>query len=684
MNEPSPRIDFAAYSEEVPPGIPAAVQQATGRFAGSRQARVAELPQWEDLREAASRIRLHTLEALDFYIERLSERVQAAGGSVHYAADAAQARQIALEIAQRHGARLAVKSKSMAIEEIELNRAFAQAGIEALETDLGEYIIQLAGTGPSHIIVPAVHLTKEEIAELFRQKLGVDAPPDPHRLTQIARAVLREKFLSAQVGISGANFLVAETGTLVLVSNEGNGRMVTTLPEVHIAIAGIEKIVPDWEALTVLLKLLARSATGQKLSTYTSFITGPRRAEGEFGPREFHLILLDNGRHRLLRDPLGRQTLKCIRCGACLNVCPVYKNVGGFAYGWFISGPIGAIFSPQMLGLERAGQLPFASSLCGACAEVCPVKIPIPQILVELRRRAMEGDSAGRSPAPLPVRLTAAMSALFLRLPWLYRLGMRLMPVFSRLLARDGWIPALPPPASRWTDVRPFPVFAARFRSWWKQRNVAVSAVREQAVLFAQPHEPAPKEEENATVTLSPRQAGTRQEETARLLEELRKLSARGRSLTKPELTAALQALVEEQGIRRAAVWDTPRLRALRVTERLSALGVEVVPPGADKRALAECDLGITEADFALPETGTLGLLSSAEKPRAVSLLPRVHLAILSPQSLRPDLHPVFQEAKGHPYLVFITGPSRTADIELTVTLGVHGPQALYAWMLDE
>jgi L-lactate dehydrogenase complex protein LldF len=471
MSQPPSHIDFADYTEHVPANIPAAVQQATGRFVGNRQARVAELPQWEDLRQAASQIRLHTLENLDFYLEKLSAQVEAAGGKVHWAADAAEARQIALDIANRHGARLAVKSKSMATEEIGLNHAFEQAGIEALETDLGEFIIQLAGTGPSHIIVPAVHLTKEEIAELFRQKLGVDAPPDPVRLTEIARATLREKFLNAEVGISGANFLVAETGTLVMVTNEGNGRMVTTLPEVHIAVVGVDKVIPDWESLTVLLKLLARSATGQKMSTYTSFITGPRRADGEFGPREFHLILLDNGRSRVLRDPVGRQALKCIRCGSCLNVCPVYKNVGGFAYGWFISGPIGSIFSPQLLGLGAAGQLPFASSLCGACAEACPVKIPIPEILLHLRRRAVEGDDFEGPSAPATIRLGAELGKLAFGLPWLYQVGVRLLPGLTGFLRRKEWIPILPPPANRWTRVRPFPAFAARFRQWWQKRK---------------------------------------------------------------------------------------------------------------------------------------------------------------------------------------------------------------------
>jgi len=470
MSQTPVSINFGAYSEHVPANIPAAVQQATGRFLGNRQARVAEMPQWEALRQAASDIRLHTLMHLDAYLEKLAAQVTAAGGQVHWAADAAAARQTVLEIARQHNVRQAVKVKSMATEEIGLNHALQEAGIEVLETDLGEFIIQLAGTGPSHIIVPAVHLTKEEIAELFRQKLGVDAPADPIKLTEIARATLRQKFLAADMGISGANFLVAETGTLITVTNEGNGRMCTTLPDLHVAVVGIDKVVPDWESLTVLLKLLARSATGQKLSTYTSFITGPRRAEGEFGPKEFHLILLDNGRSRVLQDPLGRQALKCIRCGCCLNVCPVYKNVGGFAYGWFISGPVGSIFSPQILGVGAAGQLPFASSLCGACAEVCPVKIPIPDILLHLRRRVVEGDAFGGPSAPATIRLGAWLGTLAFGVPWLYRLGTRLLPGLTAILRRGEWIPALPPPANRWTKVRPFPAFAARFRQWWGKR----------------------------------------------------------------------------------------------------------------------------------------------------------------------------------------------------------------------
>jgi L-lactate dehydrogenase complex protein LldF len=476
MTETPTYIDFEEYSEHVPASIPSAVQQATTRFVGGRAARVAELPHWEQLRQIASDIRLHTIENMDVYLTQLEEKVIAAGGHVHWAATAEEACRIVLQIAQEHNVKLAVKSKSMATEEIGLNHALEEADIEALETDLGEYIIQLAGTGPSHIIVPAVHLKKEEIAAIFSEKLDMNAPADPIELTRIARAVLREKFLNAGMGISGGNFLVAETGTLVMVTNEGNGRMCTTLPDLHVAVVGIDKIIPDWESLTVFLKLLARSATGQKLSTYTQFITGPRREEGESGPREFHLVLLDNGRSNVLKDPVGREVFKCIRCGACANVCPVYKNVGGFAYGWFISGPIGAILSPQMLGTQAARELPYASTLCGACADVCPVKIPIPTILRHLRRRVAQGDEFAEPTLPAPVRMIAGLASLALAQNWIYRLGTRLLPTFMSLFKRGDWIPSAPYPLSRWTKVRPLPSFTARFRSWWKARPASRKA----------------------------------------------------------------------------------------------------------------------------------------------------------------------------------------------------------------
>lgn len=479
MSEIPTYIDFEEYSEHVPASIPSAVQQATNRFVGGRAARVAELPQWEQLRQIASDIRQHTIENMDVYLTRLEEKVKAAGGNVHWAQTAEEANRIVLQIAREHHVKTAVKSKSMATEEIGLNHFLKDAGIEAIETDLGEYIIQLAGTGPSHIIVPAVHLKKEEIAQLFSEKLDINAPTDPIELARIAREILREKFLNAEMGISGGNFLVAETGTLVMVTNEGNGRMCTTMPDLHVAVVGIDKVIPDWESLTVFLKLLARSATGQKLSTYTQFITGPRRAEGEFGPKEFHLVLLDNGRSNILKDRVGRDVLKCIRCGACANVCPVYKNVGGFAYGSFISGPIGAILTPQMLGTQTARELPFASTLCGACADVCPVKIPIPTILLHLRRRVAQGDEFAEPTLPAPIRISAGLVSFALAQNWLYRFGTRLLPAIMSGFKRGDWIPNAPYPLSRWTKARPLPPFTANFRRWWmkvrsaKQKDLA-------------------------------------------------------------------------------------------------------------------------------------------------------------------------------------------------------------------
>ncbi|CAG0943367.1 Lactate utilization protein B [Anaerolineae bacterium] len=472
MSQPTTRIDFRANVRRVPPEMPVSVRKATARFLGTR-ANVVNIvgdERWEQLRQAGHDIRLHTINHLDYYLTRLEENVTRAGGIVHWARDAEQARQIVLDLAREHNVNRAVKVKSMATEEIGLNHALIDAGIQTLETDLGEYIIQLAGVGPSHIIVPAVHLTKEGIADLFTQKLGVNAPSDPLELCAIARTKLREEFLSADMGISGANFMVADSGTLVIVTNEGNGRMCTTLPPLHVAVVGIDKVVPDFESVNVLLKLLPRSATGQKISTYTSFITGPRRTTEEGGPQEFHLVLLDNGRTRVLQHQVTRETLLCIRCGVCLNVCPVYNHVGGHAYGAVYSGPIGSILAPQLLGVEIAGDLPFASSLCGACADYCPVKIPIPKILLRLRHRVVAGDQVEAATASAAVRVGARAGAFAFSHSFVYEFGTQLMKLVQAPLRRDGWLPNLPPPANRWTMTRPFPAFGANFRAWFRKR----------------------------------------------------------------------------------------------------------------------------------------------------------------------------------------------------------------------
>jgi L-lactate dehydrogenase complex protein LldF len=473
MEQSQRRIDFRANCQTVDSGMPAAIQRATTKFLRTREAAIQAfgVERWEDLRQAGHDLRLNTIMHLDHYLALLERRLTETGACVHWARDAGEARAIVLEIARLHKVRRAVKVKSMVSEEIHLNHALIENGIETLETDLGEFIVQLLGVGPSHVLTPAIHLTREDIAQLFREHLGADTSSDPVKLTSVARAALRDAFLAADLGLSGANFLVAETGTLVLVTNEGNGRMCTTLPPVHIAVVGIEKVVPDMRSVSVLLNLLARSGTGQQLTAYTSFIRGPMRVGGMSGPRELHVVLLDNGRTRVLQDPISREALLCIRCGACLNICPVYNHVGGYAYGGVYSGPIGAILAPQLLGMSVAGDLPFASSLCGACAEYCPVKIPIPEILLRLRHRAVEGDEV-EPPVLSPVlRAGASVVATSLSVPMLYDFGARVLGTAQIPWRREDWLPLLPPPLSRWTAARPFPAFRPGFQRWWRKRE---------------------------------------------------------------------------------------------------------------------------------------------------------------------------------------------------------------------
>lgn len=436
---------------------------ATTKFKELRREAFEDFPEGEALRDRARAIKEATLQHLDQHLERLVENVERLGGHVHYARTSEEAREIVLDIARRAGARMAVKSKSMATEEIDLNEALAAAGVTPVETDLGEYIIQLAHERPSHIIAPAIHKTKGQVAELFTRELGRPAAADPEALTRIAREELREKFLQADLGITGANFAVAETGTVVLVTNEGNGRMVTSLPRVHVAVMGLEKVVPSMTDLMVFLAILAKSATGQKLSVYTTLIQGPRRGGELEGPDEFHLVLLDNGRIDQIAGPL-RESLYCLRCGACLNVCPVYRQIGGHAYGYTYPGPIGILLTAMQHGMESVRDLVHASSLCGACAEACPVKIDIPKMLIELRREVDE-----RRIARWPERLVFGAFARVLRNPALYRLAAPLARLLQRPFTRGRTIRRLPPGLGAWTATRDLPAVAPRtFQERWR------------------------------------------------------------------------------------------------------------------------------------------------------------------------------------------------------------------------
>jgi len=435
------------------------LENASGRHLDHVAQTAAEFAPYESERDRSQQIKEYAIAHLDELILDLKSRLEANGCHVFFAADAAVARGYIVGLARKNRLRRVVKGKSMTTEEIGLNHALAEAGLEVTETDLGEYIVQLRGEPPSHIITPAIHLSKEDIGKLFADKLHMEYTAEPEALTAEARMRLRSIFLDADLGVTGVNFAIAETGTLVVVENEGNGRLSSTVPDTFVAVMGIEKVIPKLSDLSHFLEILARTATGQKLTTYTSLINGPRR-EGEIdGPREVHVVILDNGRTAMLEDPVIREALYCIRCGACLNVCPVYRRVGGHAYGSTYPGPIGSIISPNLFG-AAAGQLPFASTLCGACRDICPVRIDIPRILLHLRWKETEGAmSAGiRWPgAAKRVRAGARAFGSIANHPRIARMFGRLASIALAPLSRDGWIRRMPPPFSGWTKIRDFP-----------------------------------------------------------------------------------------------------------------------------------------------------------------------------------------------------------------------------------
>ncbi|MCW5966686.1 MAG: iron-sulfur cluster-binding protein [Bryobacterales bacterium] len=454
-----------------------AIYTATGRLVDKRKSTVDadSLPDYQELRTQANDIKRHAIDHLDHYLELFERNVEANGGKVIWCRDGKEVVDFLLTLAKQRKSKILVKSKSMTTEEIHLNDHLEEHGLEPVETDLGEYILQLAHEKPYHIVAPALHMTRYEVADLFEEKLQLKREEVPEKQTQIARGILREKFLEADIGVSGANFLVADSGAVVLVENEGNARLSTTAPKVHVAVAGIEKVIPRAQDLATFLKLLGRSGTGQQLTVYTSFLSGPRRKGEIDGPEEFYVVLLDNGRTKVLQDADKRQALFCIRCGACLNICPVYRRIGGHNYPWVYSGPIGAILTPQFKGLDKDPWLPHASSLCGACGEVCPVKIEIPRLLLELRADIEQAKAAkGEDKSE---KLGFQAWAKLMSSPQLYRAASAAGSWVLQDMGDGGWSSKLPffmnlGPAKGWLSARDMPLPPGEsFRQLWRNRR---------------------------------------------------------------------------------------------------------------------------------------------------------------------------------------------------------------------
>jgi L-lactate dehydrogenase complex protein LldF len=628
------------------------------------------LPDVDRHRQRAQDIRQQTIENLDHYLEHFIQNLESNGFHVHTAKDAEEACRLAVDIAQKQGATLVTKSKSMTTEEIRLNHALERVGIRVVETDLGEFIVQLRGEPPGHIVTPAIHLRREDVAETFERELGMPYSTDVEHMNAAAKEALREVFLTADVGVSGVNFGVAENGVLCLVTNEGNGRMVTTLPPVHIAIMGVERLLPTMEDLAILLKLLPRSSTGQKITSYVTLIGGPRRDGDPDGPDERHVILLDNGRLAMATSSLA-ESLFCIRCGACLNACPVFREIGGHAFESIYPGPIGSVVSPGLFGLDKYGHLARASTLCGVCQEVCPVGIDLPTLLLRVRDFYVQEVRQ-----PLYMRWAMDFYAWLMVSPQRYRRGQRLGAWLSRLLPRRlGWLRWLPPPLSAWTTSRDFPLFASRsFMARHFKRPTGDKSRKKNRRTF----------EEGSSSSGSPGPEDL-VERFGRELEDIGGVFIRCHAGEVPQrITSRLNKL----GVDKLITWGeqgsiTTLIRSLQDE------GFEVLEPtlpignGPDRYArlaeLGTADAGLTGAIAGVAETGTLVVPVGRKRSQLASLLVPVHFAILRAK----DIYRTMDEwlaAVGEEQLAetacmnLISGPSRTADIEMTLTIGVHGP----------
>ncbi len=666
------------------PVLQAALDANAEKRLQARQSAYASLPEpLETLRQRAHEVRSETIRNLDRYLGQFISKAEENGIIVHRAADAKEAREIVLDIARnssqsrtgKNAPTLIAKSKTMVSEEIELNPALAAAGMQAVETDLGEYIIQLRDEPPSHIITPAVHLRRQEVGETFSEKLGIPETDDIPTLTDAARAALRQTFLEADIGLSGINFGVAESGSLCIVTNEGNGRMVTTLPPVHIALMGLERLVPTLDDLALMLALLPRSATGQKTTVYTQLIHGPRAEDETDGARERHLVIVDNGRAKLRGTPLN-DALLCIRCGACLNACPIFRELGGHAYvgergqGTPYPGPIGSVVSPGLFGQAEFGHLAQASTLCGACKDACPIDIDLPEILLRIRAGETENGARGTAGIGLPfsARFGLHLFTWAASKTWRFRLTQKVAAIFSSILSPRAAYMKLPA-FTGWGYAKDFPRPAARpFRERFNSHEGNIESAEEINRNGVTSTPSALKEEAIPNI----------QHLTSRFEEELTLLGGIFTRCSPDSLAVEILALLNERRISEIMAWEQDHLPdGLLGTLREQGIRIEHSPH-------PEIQAGLTGASAAVAETGTLVQCSGPGRPQSVSLLPDIHIAVLHESAIYANLRQVLklQEVKEVPLVALISGPSRTADIEMTLTIGVHGPGEVHVFCI--
>ncbi len=647
-----------------------------------RKSAFATLPDPQSARQLAHALRADVIEHLCDYLEQFIKNAQDNGMVVHRAEDAGQAIGMVLEIAQQHNASRIAKSKTMVSEEIGLNRALEKEALQVIETDLGEYIVQLRGEAPSHIITPAVHLRRQDVGKLFEEKLGLPYTEDISVMTDVARRTLRQVFLNSEIGVSGVNFGVAETGTLCLVTNEGNGRMVTTVPPVHIALMGIERLVPAFADLSLMLSLLPRSATGQKLSVYTSLINRPRQPGDPDGPQERHLILVDNGRSAVQASDLC-EILYCIRCGSCLNACPVFREIGGHAYvsregkGSPYPGPIGSVLSPALFGQLEYGHLARASSLCGACREACPVDIDLPRLLLRVRAGIQTDPTELKIRPNAPATLAAGLQLFTLAAssPWRYAAAQWMAGLFGSLVnlvsKGDPWMRF--PKFSGWGYSKDFPrpatsTFRSRFRKHI-QTSPEANVRTEKPVETYPIHNPKEISESPKRLTGS-----------GLFASELIALGGNFISCSHWEVVDKILGILGTHKIDQLLVWEEPFLPA-GVLQKLSEAGIQLNDPTREMQdTFSLVKAGLTGASAGIADTGSLLLLGGEGRPLTASLMPDVHIAILQEKDIFDDLNQVLKQVdiREAPAAIIITGPSRTADIEMTLTIGVHGPGELY------